>query len=479
MTAMSSIPSVAAEVRNKRRSSTTPMVRTAVPGIGWPALPGREGSLALSLLHQLEHSQWWSPDVLLQAQFRQLGAVLAHADETVAFYRDRFRESGFDPRAPLTMERWRCLPILTRRDIQDAGDVLLSTRIPAGHGGTHRTKTSGSTGQPVQIVWTAMASLFWRVLTLRDHLWHRRDLTAKLCAIRAMDGGASPKPDAPDRPGWGPATDSLFRTGRSAALRIDTDLSVQANWLVRHAPDYLLTYPSNLQALTEHIRRHRLHLPSLREIRTIGETLSTGLRAACQDVWGVKVVDLYSSQEAGYIALECPDQPGTYHAQSEDVLVEIVDDQGRPCAAGEIGRILVTTLHNFAMPLLRYEIRDYAEAGGKCTCGRGLPTIARILGRQRNMLVMPNGEKRWPLVGLRDAREIAPVRQFQAVQRDLENIEVRFVVDRPLTGDEESRLRDTIVGALAHPFNVTFVYLDAFPPTAGGKFEEFVCEIGR
>lgn len=455
------------------------MIRSAVPGVDWPALPGRDAALVLSILHQLEHSQWWRPEVLQAAQFRQLQTVLTHAAETIPFYRSRFRDAALDPRAPLNVTTWQQLPILTRRDVQDAGETLQSGRIPSGHGGTHKTKTSGSTGQPVEIVWTGLASLFWRVVTVREHLWHCRDLTGKLCAIRAFAGPDAPDPKGPDRAGWGPATDALFRTGRAAAISIDSDLSLQADWLVRHAPDYLLTYPSNLKALTEHFQRKRLRVPSLKQIRTIGETLSADLRALCLDVWGVRVVDLYSSQEAGYIALECPDQPGTYHIQSEDVLVEIVDDDGRVCAPGEIGRILVTTLHNFAMPLLRYEIRDYAEAGGRCACGRGLPTIARILGRRRNMLIMPNGEKRWPLTGLRDAREIAPVRQFQAVQRDLEHIEVRFVVDRPLTAEEEDRLRETIIGALAHPFRVTFVYLEAFPPTPGGKFEEFICEIAR
>ena len=139
--------------------------------------------------------------------------------------------------------------------------------------------------------------------------------------------------------------------------------------------------------------------------------------------------------------------------------------------------MVVTGLHNFAMPLIRYEIRDYAEPGELCPCGRGLPTLRRVVGRLRNMLVLPNGDKRWPLTGFRDFRDIAPIRQYQLVQKSLERIEVRYVVDRPLTAQEEDKLSAVIQDSLGHPFEVYFRYFDKMPMTAGGKFEEFISEI--
>ena len=97
---------------------------------------------------------------------------------------------------------------------------------------------------------------------------------------------------------------------------------------------------------------------------------------------------MYSSQEVGYIALECPTGE-SYHVQAENVLVEVLDDQDRPCSPGDVGRVVVTALHNFATPLLRYDIGDYAEVGAPCPCGRGLPALRRIMGRQRNMALLP------------------------------------------------------------------------------------------
>jgi phenylacetate-CoA ligase len=160
--------------------------------------------------------------------------------------------------------------------------------------------------------------------------------------------------------------------------------------------------------------------------------------------------------------------------QSESVKVEVLDDAGRPCAPGAIGRVVVSSLHNFAMPILRYKLGDYAEAGAPCPCGRGLPTLARILGRSRNMLVLPSGERYWPLSGAFEFRDIAPIRRSQMVQLDLERIEMRMVADRPVTPDEERRLAGVVRRWVGHPFEVQFKYLDAFPASASGKFEDFI-----
>src|SRR3546814_2899792 len=117
-------------------------------------------------------------------------------------------------------------------------------------------------------------------------------------------------------------------------------------------------------------------------------TVGDSVRQAVRQAWDLPVKDSYSSEEAGYLAIQCPEHE-VYHAQSENVLLEVVDDDGRPCRPGEIGRVLITSLHNFATPLIRYELGDYAEVGAPCACGRGLPVIRRIVGRQRNRLAPP------------------------------------------------------------------------------------------
>jgi phenylacetate-CoA ligase len=164
---------------------------------------------------------------------------------------------------------------------------------------------------------------------------------------------------------------------------------------------------------------------------------------------------------------------------AEAVLIEILADDGRPCAPGETGRVIVTPLHNFITPLLRYEIGDHAVAGTPCACGRGLPVIERILGRTRNMLVLPDGRTLWPPLTQRMYRTIAPVLQVQLVQRSLEVVELRYVADRLLTETEEAGLTRVIVENLQHPFRIVFARVESMPRSAGGKFEDFICEVRR
>ncbi len=452
-------------------------------GIDWPVVPPVRGALLLSLLHQLDQSQWWPAEAMERHQFRQLATLVGHAAATVPFYGPRLAEMGWSPGMPLTGEVWRRLPVLRRPEVQEAGDAVFSNAVPADHGATFSTMTSGSTGRPVQTIGTAVSQLFWATLTVRDHLWHRRDFGQKLAVVRQFTLAKAPAATGSRSRNWGSATDGVLRTGPAVTLDIDRTVREQAAWLASERPGYLLTYPSNVVALARQFWERGETLPGLMEVRTFGEVLETRARDACREAWGVPLVDMYSSQEVGYIALQCPDHEH-YHVQSENLLVEVVDDDGEPCRPGQVGRVLVTTLHNFATPLLRYQVGDFAEVGDACPCGRGLPVLTRILGRQRNMLTLPGGDQKWP--NLRDPAEYAvpggpslpPLQQFQVVQRSLSALEVLLVCPRSLEPEEEDMMRRYLVATLGHPFDVTFTYVAEVPRSRGGKFEDFRSEIG-
>ena len=135
---------------------------------------------------------------------------------------------------------------------------------------------------------------------------------------------------------------------------------------------------------------------------------------------------------------ECP-QHQHFTPQSESVRVEVLDETAGRAAPGQIGKVVVSSLHNFAMPLLRYDIGDFAEVGEPAGYGRGLPVLAHILGRQRNLLVLPSGERRWPVFGEGERPEEVPATyQFQVVQRSRELIDVFVVHNEPYTPDEET-----------------------------------------
>jgi phenylacetate-CoA ligase len=91
------------------------------------------------------------------------------------------------------------------------------------------------------------------------------------------------------------------------------------------------------------------------------------------------------------------------------------------------------------------------------------------------MLLLPSGKKVWPILGF--YRDTLPVRQRQVIQKSLEEVELRLVVQRPLSGSEEEQARATLREKLGHPFRVTISYHDEIPRSRGGKFEEFRCEV--
>ncbi len=451
-------------------------LRTAVPGLDWPALPGGNAAVLLSIMHQLEQSQWWPPDRLERAQLRQLGALLEHCWRTVPFYRSRLEQAGWTPGTRLDGEIWRRLPLLTREEVQSAGTDLHSTALPAGHGPTHTIRTSGSTGKPVAVVKTNADGLYWHAFLLRDHLWHRHDFSRRLAVIRVMETGAASPPDGLRQRSWGGMTGRLFRTGPAFALHIGSTAQQQLAWLSRVQPGYLLTVPSTARTLAQLSRENGVVLPELQAVLTMGEVCTPETRAAVAETWNVPVHDAYSSQEVGYMALQCPEH-GHYHLQSESALVEVLDQGGRPCPPGRLGRIVATPLHNFAMPLIRYDIGDYAEAGAPCPCGRGLPVVTRIAGRVRNMLRLPDGGLIWPLLASQDYRDVAPVRQAQIAQVAPDRLEARLIPERPLTADEEAALRDKINARIGHRFEIVFTYPPEIPRGPGGKFEDFRCEL--
>jgi phenylacetate-CoA ligase len=238
----------------------------------------------------------------------------------------------------------------------------------------------GTTGAPVRAVGTRVTGALWQAITLRDLAWHPRDVTGKLAVVQA-DAGDTIPPEGVDRAGWGPAIDLVYESGPCALFSASHDVGAQADWLVRQQPDYLLSSPSNLLALADHFQANGLKLGSLRGITSGGAVLAPEVRDACRATWGAEIVDMYSTQEVGYVALQCPASE-SYHVQSEVLYVEVLDDDGQPCRPGQVGRVVVSTLHNFAMPLLRYDLGDLAEVGRGCPCGRNLPVLTRIVGRQ-------------------------------------------------------------------------------------------------
>src|SRR5579884_2461357 len=160
-------------------------IRSNVEYMTWPpVMQGAAGAL-LGLLHQLEDSQWLSPQTLMQHQYAQLATLASYANQHAPHFHFRLKQASMRPEDLATPEGLLRLPVLTRRDIQKTGPELYSKAVPHHHMPLSEIKTSGSTGEPLLVKKTAVSQLFWMAMTLREHFWHQRDFSQRFFMVKA------------------------------------------------------------------------------------------------------------------------------------------------------------------------------------------------------------------------------------------------------------------------------------------------------
>lgn len=454
--------------------------KPSIRGVMWPVVYPPDISRYLALQHYFKQSEFFSREKLQALQFKQLEVLLNHASRTVPYYNKLFKEQKIKSGKQLDQEVWLSLPILKREVLQKQYDHLISKSIPKIHGNTYTTSTSGSTGMPVTVLKTGLVQFFWNAVKLRDHEWHERNTEdRKHASIRFVEEkDKAIAPEGLSVSSWGYPLNWLSPPGMTALLNIESTITEQLEWTIKEDPEYLLSNPSNLYALAQAYEKSDKQLSKLEQLITISECLDPEVREYCEKVFNKSIKDIYSSQELGYLALQCPEH-NHYHVQSETVLLEVLNEKDEPCKVGEVGRVVVTGLHNFAMPLIRYDIGDYAEVGEPCPCGRGLPVLKRIYGRVRNMLTLPSGEKIWPRIRTQYYAEEANVdiTQAQLIQHSLEEVEVKLAVKEPLNKKQQKRLTKLIQEALGHPFDIRYEFMQTIVRSKSGKFEEFISKV--
>ena len=412
----------------------------------------------LDLLKRADEIQWYTPERIRQIQANQFKSLFNHHLEQSSWYKEFVKGN-------------EVIPILTKGLIQSAGDEFFAKQVPKEQLPASLVKTSGSTGEPLAIRTGTVSSMYYGIYTIREHVWNKRHIKPlKLSSSKANIR------EYIETDTWGSLISKFFKTGKMQAMPLTTDIHEQARFIEEFQPEILLTYPNNLRALCE-LWRDDFPLTELKYIRTMGETCTDSLREFVKEVTKLEIQDIYSSQEIGTIAIQCPES-GLYHTMDENLIVDILDENDNPVKEGESGRVVVTDLNNYFSPMIRYQIGDYAVRGGKCSCGRGLGTISKILGRNRNLLVHPDGRKNWPIVGFYKFMEVTNVRSFQFIQHDLENIELRVATDHDMTDEERTKFIEIGHEFMGPEFKINIVhYLGDLPPNNNGKYEDFISKI--
>jgi phenylacetate-CoA ligase len=446
-----------------------PLPLSAVPDFGWPAVASPPAASMLALQWQLEESQAWTREQLLEAQFQQLRVLLQHAVRHVPHYRGLLEAAGLRGVMEIDPVTFARLPVLKKGELRENEANLTASVLPRGHGERFYTYTTGSTGEPTRVQHSQATQFMSDAMAIYDHLLHRRDLGRKYAAIQSSVKRST-------QPAWG-AINAVFPTGPAVFQSSSADVDEQLDWLMQERPAFLQGYSSNLLALVlRSIETGRVPQGLLQLIGR-GDVPAPDLPELARRAWNCDFVATYSCMEVGPLASQCPGL-AHYHVLAPAVYLEVLREDGSPCAPGEAGRVVVTPLHNFAMPLIRYELGDYAEVGPPCPAGRGWPTLARVVGRYRNMLRDPDGKVTWPSFPGEAWYDLVPVRKVRLVQTAAARIEVQYVMDRELSEGERDKVRAMLVAKLGYPFEIAFVRQASIERTPDEKWEDFVSLTG-
>jgi len=399
--------------------------------------------------------------------------LIRHARTNSPFYAGRL-DCLVAPDGSIDLGRWNEVPILTRSEVTQSVEKMRVANLDQSRlGPVSEHKTSGSGGEAIMFGVNALAKVAYNAALTRLAYWHGASPAKALAQLRIYRMEPVPHyPEGQVSRGWSQAAPDAEVYGLDMRATVDE----QIEWLSRHKAPYLMTLPSNAMALGYAMADAPAFL-TFEKIFSISETIIPGARELVADKLGGKLIGIYSTEEVGYVATECPATPH-YHVCSEMTLVEIVDERGRPVSAGEAGRVLVTSLYNYATPFIRYDIGDVAIADERpCSCGRTLPVLSQVLGRTRNAFVFRDGKRAWPRVWNATAmRSFVPCKEFQVVQIDFERIEFRYVSDGEQSIDTEG-LRAYAKQHLHPSVETTPVRVDSLLRGAGGKLDPFVSNL--
>ncbi len=412
----------------------------------------------------LLRSQYWRPEQLDSYRERQLEKTLRAAAK-IPFYAERL-----DHR--IHAHDLRHLPILKRADVEALSTSVLSLYPPGTRFVSERS--SGTSGPAVKLLFDSS---------------HQRSRNAARIRFLRMNGWNPFRPTVwfvgssllseknPDFQGIGELIRWFSSSFGVKFLPTQMPFREQVQILAKLKPASLYAFPSGIDGILRALAETGQRLPSIRVVMCGGEAVDDSLRERTRTMLGPELRDNYGSTEA-FLAFQCP--AGSYHINAEHVMVEVVDQAGNLTTPGQMGRVLVTTLENYLMPLVRYEIGDYAvAASGLCSCGRTLPRLERVLGRQVNMFRKSDGNllSGWQAVGT--LRRFPEMKIFQVVQKSVDRYCVRYVADRPLTSERETEIEKRLCADFGEALKVHFEKVSEIERAPSGKFMVTLSELAR
>lgn len=381
----------------------------------------------------LERSQWWSAERVREFQWTELKKLLTHAFSSVPYLRHKYRSAGIALEDLQGWDDFRRLPPLTRAEVNAHGSDLCST---AYTGELLPHATGGSTGAPTRFFRT-YESYDWRTAAKdRAYSWSGWRLGQPAIYLWGAPVGPISRRHAWKARAYEAIQRQLIVNTFSQSDELWNDVYSRA---LKFRPVLVVGYVSSLEQFAAYLGRTNQTIPGITCAIAAAEPLFVDTRRRIEHGLGVPVFNTYGSREFMSIAAECECRDGL-HVHAENLLVETRDQSG-----SEPSEILVTDLHNYGMPFVRYETGDLGTvANGACRCGRGLPRLKAIEGRVLDVLRTADGRTVPGEFFPHLLKEVPELAHYRVEQKSLDRIVISAVLIEPLSDRSQALLRREI-----------------------------------
>ncbi|MFX1519740.1 MAG: phenylacetate--CoA ligase family protein [Promethearchaeota archaeon] len=391
--------------------------------------------------------------------------ILLHAHKNVPFFFQRLKKADVINNGTVYLSEFNRLPLLKKDDIRNHINKLTSRDIDQRK--WHYHKTSGSTGEPLCFIQDKLENK-WRNATQRyyfEHIVGIDELAAKkvmLAFSRAIfEGNIRFRQKVKQ---W--LKNAIYLN----TLKIrKTDMEHFTKIIDSNKPDMIEGRPSVLYELCKFLQRNGKTIHKPQAVVSSAEKLEGYMRDTIEGIFGTNVYDFYGATEAHAIAGEC--KAGLLHIFTFNNYVEILDEHNRPVREGEMGRIVVTPLHNYSMPLIRYEIGDMAILGPKrCKCGNTLPTLKEVVGRSSDFFIKEDGSL---IIGTFFRRLFFMkewIKYFQIIQEDYKKVRILVVPYDSVNDAKKQAVEQKIKSVMGKDCKMIWEIVDEIPRTQDGKY---------
>ncbi|MCC2668671.1 MAG: capK2 [Armatimonadetes bacterium] len=429
------------------------------------------GRKTFDYVDSLSESQWLSPDAVRELQWRELGALLRHAYEQVPFHRARFQELGITPQDLRTPEDYARLPLMEKRDFVRCQEELRARNHDPAR--LYSNGTGGSTGEPMRYLLDRNSYEWRQAAHLRGNMWAGSGLGRREFHLWGEPMRPGSRLSTLKRTAWHWALNHHYANSYRMSPETMAEYLSELN---RRRPEVLIGYSYSLYLFARYIAETGAQVWAPRGIIGTAEKLLPHQRETIEAVFRAPIYELYGCREVMLIAMECEQHRGL-HLTAENLYVEILRD-GRPARPGEVGEVVVTDLHNHAMPFLRYRNGDLAVASDRtCACGRGLPLIEEVFGRTLDVLRTPDGRHISGVFVPMFFKDYPWVEEFQVEQDALDRVEVRLKPAAGYRPELLTPLQNDLQARLGPAVRLDFRIVDEIPRTASGKHRPVISRL--